>query len=153
VGIAERGTAAVLAPGHQAWHFVGVQAVNAAAFAGVDPSRPADSLRDVYPALVAARPGAVRVWPADATFHDIGTPADYLDTALRLAAREGVAADRGPGTVVAPTARVTDSVLWDRVTIGPGATVARCIVADDVVVPAGASCVGQVVTRDGAVPL
>jgi ADP-glucose pyrophosphorylase len=39
---------------------------------------------------------------------------------------------------VAPGAQVTDTVLWDRVTIGAGAHLSHCVVADDVVVPPGA---------------
>ena len=72
------------------FHFVGVQAAEPAAFvsSAVDV---ASEVRALYPALVAAQPGAVRVFRADGTeFFDIGTPSDYLDTSLRLAARERI---------------------------------------------------------------
>ncbi|MDP1568779.1 MAG: NDP-sugar synthase [Vicinamibacterales bacterium] len=122
------------APGH----FIGVQAVEAAAFADAPDDTPSESVRWLYPRLIAARPGAVQVYRSHAAFFDIGTPRDYLETVRTFAAREACALDQGADTVVDPTARVTDSVLWDRVTVGPGAVLDGCIVTDDVVVPAGA---------------
>jgi mannose-1-phosphate guanylyltransferase len=149
-GIAARGTDA---PGAGAWHFLGVQAVNASAFAGVDPARPADSLREVYPRLAAARPGAVRVWAASGAFHDIGTPADYLRTAEDLARLEGTTLDCGEGTAVSPRARVVHSILWDRVRVGDDAVLSHCIVTDDVVIPPCARYDRAVITPDGVSPL
>jgi mannose-1-phosphate guanylyltransferase len=153
VGIVPRGTAIGEAAGRDVWHFVGVQAVNASAFAGVDPGRPADSLREVYPRLVSERLSAVRVFPTSGAFHDIGTPGDYLATARAFARAEGTGLDRGEGTVVAPSARVEDSVLWDRVTVGAAAELSQCIVTDDVVIPPAARYHRAVITRDGSVPL
>lgn len=152
-GIATRGTGPAALGGLRPWHFVGIQAVNASAFAGVDPGRPSDSLRDVYAPLAAARPGSVRVWPIAGAFHDIGTPADYLRTTQALARAEGSADRTGEATVIAPTARVEDSVLWDRVTVGDGAELSQCIVTDDVTIPAGARYHHAVITRNGATPL
>ena len=95
-------------------------------------------MHGIYPDLIAQRPGSVRVMRTAAEFFDIGTPRDYLTTALALAAREGRPLDRGHGSHVAPDASLTDTILWDNVTIGAGASLVRCIVADDVTVPAGA---------------
>jgi mannose-1-phosphate guanylyltransferase len=152
VGIAPRGTVLPESGADQAWHFLGVQAVNTAAFAGIDPNRPSDSLRGIYPALTARRSGAVRLLAIGGAFHDIGTPADYLRTAMTLARAEGVALDRGAATRLAPTARVTDCVLWDGVTIGDGAVLSHCIVADGATIPPGARYDRAVITRDGVVP-
>lgn len=152
-GIAGRGTDAATRRGLQPWHFVGVQAVDAAAFAGVDPARPSDSLRDVYLPLAAARPGSVRVLATSGAFHDIGTPADYLRTARAMALAEGVSLLPGEGTVVAASARVEQSVLWDRVTVGDRAELSNCVVTDDVTIPAGARYHHAVITRDGATSL
>lgn len=152
-GIARRGTnEADLAP-TRAWHFVGVQAVNAAAFAGIDPNRPIDSLREVYTRLISGRLGSVRVFPAAGVFHDIGTPQDYLRTTQEVARAEGVTVWHGAGTTIAPTARVEQSVLWDRVTVGGSALLSHCIVTDDVTIPAGARYHHAVITQDGATPL
>ena len=45
--------------------------------------------------------------------------------------------DQGVDCVIASDAVVTDSVLWDRVTVGAGARLIECVAADDVVIPAG----------------
>lgn len=121
-----------------AFHFIGVQAVNASAFAGVDPDRKSETVHGIYPALAAARKGAIRMFHTPEEFHDIGSPKDYLDTAIKLAAREGRTLDRGDGSVIASTATLVNTVVWDRVTIGANARLTHCVVADDVVVPAGA---------------
>lgn len=117
------------------FHFIGVQAANAAAFAGVSPDRRSETVHGMYPDLIAQRPGSLRVMRTTAEFFDIGTPRDYLATALKLAAREGRPVDRGPGCEVAGDAVVTDTILWHHVRIGAGASLTRCIVADGVTVP------------------
>lgn len=118
------------------FHFVGLQAVNASAFAGVNPDLPSDAVGGVYAPLVRRKPGSVRVFGAS-TFLDIGTPRDYLDTAIRLARDEGRPLDCGRDVVVRPSAHLQDTILWDRVTVEDNVSLARCVVADDVRVPAG----------------
>jgi mannose-1-phosphate guanylyltransferase len=131
------------------YHFIGIQAVNAAAFAGVNPSVRSETVHGMYPDLIAQRLGNVRVMRTTAEFFDIGTPRDYLDTALALCAREGRPLDRGHDCVVAADATLTDSILWNGVSIGAGASLTRCVVADGVTVPAGAKHVEcSLVMRD-----
>lgn len=120
-------------------HFIGVQVAERRAFAAASPDEPSETLRTIYPALVAAREGRVRVWPTAVSFHDIGTPADYLNTVRTIAAAEGRALDRGTSVVVAESADLTGSVVWDDVQVGAGAVVHDSILADGVVVPAGRS--------------
>lgn len=119
-------------------HYVGIQAVNAAVFAGVDPGVRSETVHGIYPTLIASRPGSVRVFHTNAEFFDIGSPRDYLATAITLAQREGRPLDRGRDCVVAPDATLTGTILWDRVRIGAGAQLTSCVVADDVIVPPGA---------------
>jgi mannose-1-phosphate guanylyltransferase len=152
VGTAPRGTASLPRSSH-GWHFVGVQAVNAAAFAGVDSTQPAEVLRDIYPALAARDAGAVRIDPIAGAFYDIGTPADYLATARRFAAHERQPLDVGAAACIAPSARIADTIVWDRVTVGDDVRITGCIVADDVVIPAGMQYDRMVITRDEIVPL
>ncbi len=110
----------------QSFHFVGVQVARADAFADVPPDRVSESTRDIYPALIARFPGSVRGFITKTEFFDVGTPADYLETCLRLARLEN-----RPGQEHA-------NVFWDRVTIDPSAHLERCVVTDDVTIPAGA---------------
>jgi NDP-sugar pyrophosphorylase family protein len=85
----------------------------------------------------------VRAYVSEAEFLDIGTPADYLDTTARVAAREGREMDVGADVHIDPSARVRRSILWDRVAIGAGAEVDECILTDDVIVPAGSRYLRQ----------
>jgi NDP-sugar pyrophosphorylase family protein len=118
------------------YHFIGVQAAEPAAFASVPADTPSE-VRTLYPALVAARPGAVRAFRTQASFMDIGTPSDYLETSLLLAAREGV--DTSAGGEISPTARIERSILWDDVIVEDGAMLKECVVTDGVRVPADTS--------------
>jgi NDP-sugar pyrophosphorylase family protein len=99
---------------------------------------PYETVRTLYPELIAARPGSVRAFRTGAEYFDIGTPADYLETTLALAARER-GQPFGARTQVAPDARVERSILWDDVIVGAGAMLRECVVADGAVVPADTS--------------
>ena len=55
----------------------------------------------------------------------------------RLPSPKAPAPGCGDGTVVAPSARIDHSVLWDRVTVGDSAELSHCVVTDDVTIPAG----------------
>lgn len=122
--------------GLDARHFIGVQVVDRAAFDGVSPDQPSESLKRVYPALLARRPRAVRIWPCEATFHDVGTPAEYLRTVGAFTAGGG-AFDRGARTTVDGGARLTRVACWDDVRVDAGADLVDCVLADGVHVPAG----------------
>ena len=119
------------------YHFIGVQAANASAFAGVSPDQRSETVHGMYPPMVASRPASLRVMRTTAEFFDIGTPHDYLDTARTIAHREGRPLDRGYGCQVADDARIDSTILWNSVTVGAGAILSHCVVADGVSVPPG----------------
>jgi NDP-sugar pyrophosphorylase family protein len=134
--------------GEPSCHFIGLQAADAEAFLSIPDNTPCESTRSLYPALMRDAPGSVRAWRTTASFLDIGTPADYLKTALQLAAHEGVdlkAAAARPR--IDPTARVIDSILWDDVEVGKGTALRECIVTDGVSVPADTSWTGVMLRR------
>jgi NDP-sugar pyrophosphorylase family protein len=129
--------------GRRSWHFVGVQVAEREAFAGLPDNQPAESVATVYPALIRQRAGSVRAVALDASFLDIGTPADYLATSLAFA---GAGRESRPSlpsmlvgarTTIAPSARVVRTILWDDVEVGAEASLTDCIVADGVRVPPG----------------
>jgi mannose-1-phosphate guanylyltransferase len=122
----------------RSFHFVGVQVAEPRAFASIPPDTPHE-VRTLYPALCEAQAGAVRLFRTNAQFLDIGTPADYLSTALAIADRDGALGVSGARSQIAPDARIERSVLWDDVVIGQGALVKECVVADRVVVPSDTS--------------
>jgi NDP-sugar pyrophosphorylase family protein len=125
----------------ETFHFIGPQIVAAEVFETLPDGVPAESVNGVYPKLIAARPGSVRGYVSAASFRDIGTPADLLQTSLDLAAADGRpdAPWWGRDARVDPSARITRTVLWDNVTIGAGATLTECIVADGVTIADHAS--------------
>lgn len=141
-------------PTEPSYHFIGVQVVEAEAFAALPDDRPSETVRELYPSLMKARPDAIGAFVCDATFDDIGTPADYLDTSLRLAEREGAGPLRGDRCAVDPAARVVRSVLWDSVIVGRGAELVECVATDAVVIPAGMRLTRHaVVAHDGGLIL
>ena len=114
------------------FHFIGVQVVEGAAFVSLPDNMPAESVKDLYPTLIATRPGSIRAFITDAEFFDIGTPRDYFDTCMRFRAKEPAGSRlRSPGP------RVEDAIVWDDVQIDPQAQLRRCIVTDGVRVPSG----------------
>ena len=119
------------------FHYIGVQAVNASVFAGINPDVKSETVHGIYPGLIAGRSGSLRIFHTSTEFFDIGSPRDYLQTALTFSEREHRPADRGRDCIVAADARVENSVLWDRVTVGAGARLDHCVAADDVVIPPG----------------
>ena len=122
----------------RSYHVVGVQMAHPSAFANLPLDEPAESIGGLYRSLVAHNLGAVRAFLCTADFLDVGTPSDYLEASRAIGGRERRAFPHvGRASVIDPTARVSDSILWDDVEVGPGATLDRCIVADAVKIPAG----------------
>lgn len=132
-GVVKRGST------QPSFHFIGVQVAQASAFDGAPPDRPYESLGALYPSLIKANPGSIRAFVCAAGFHDIGTPADYLDTSLAIAARDGHRLEPGARSQIDPSARVEGSILWDDVVVEAGAMLRDCIVTDGVRVPADTS--------------
>jgi NDP-sugar pyrophosphorylase family protein len=127
-GFVPRGPAA-----QGSFHFVGVQVASRRVFEPLTPGEPLQTIGGVYDDWIRAHPGSVRGFVCDAAFSDIGTPADYWRTSQAFAAREKRANPfTGGGSVVHPFARVTRSILWDDVDIGPDAVIDECIVTDGV---------------------
>ena len=121
------------------YHYIGVQAAHAEAFAAVRAGDVARSIGGIYDAVMASRPGAIRGFVSDSEFWDVGTVADYWQTSRAFAGKTPAA---GSGLVraarIEPTARVTDSILWDDVAVGAGAVIDECILTDGVHIPEAA---------------
>ena len=115
------------------YHFVGVQVAEPQAFASIPADTPYE-VRTLYPALREAQQRSIRLFRTEAAFFDIGTPADYLSTALAIGERDRAGVN-GARNQIAADARIERSVLWDDVVIGKGALLKECVVADRVVVP------------------
>ena len=140
-------------------HFVGVQVVEASAIAGLPAGRPAATVGGLYDRLARSPgdgPGGIRALAGRARFLDVGTPSDYLAACAAVAEEEEQgAAPPGAGSIVHPTAVLANTVVWDRVVIGPRCRLEDCIVTDGVDLPAGAAlrraiCVARETTPGAA---
>ena len=118
-------------------HFIGAQAVEASAFADLPDDEAHETVRSLYPRLIAEDSRSIAAFESGAEFLDVGTARDYHQTVVAMAAREGRPLDRGEHCHIATSARLIDTVVWDRVTIESDVELIHCIVADDVVVPSG----------------
>ena len=128
------------------FHFVGIQVAEADAFADLPPGQAAESTGDVYLRLARTQRGAVRAHICEGEFFDVGTPDDYIRTALTFAARER-RPNAAPTAQIDDSAEVRDSILWDNVIVERGARLDRCVVTDDVVVPAGSAWSRSLIRR------
>ena len=70
----------------------------------------------------------------EASFLDIGTPRDCLDTSLALAATEG-ARFAGSRVSIDDSAVLVRSMVWDDVKVGRRAHLYECIVGDGANIP------------------
>ena len=128
--------------GEPSYHFIGVQAARARAFLDLEDGVPAESVMGLYPRLIREDARSIAGYIVDAveaSFSDIGTPADYLQTSLRLAAVEGDRLVGNRGISIDPTATLERTAVWDGVTIGKNCTLEECVVCDGVQLPAGAT--------------
>lgn len=140
----------------ETWHFIGVQVVEPRVFEAIPMGTAAETVAGVYRDLVAHQPGAVRAHRVEATFLDVGTPADYIEASLHIAKTEG-----GTGSVVVeqpwspdshvavidPSARLTRCIVWPDSTIEAGVELESCVVLSGVRVPAGTRGSGEVLGR------
>ena len=129
------------------YHFIGVQVTETRAWERVPANVPYESVGALYPEIIAARRGAVRAHVSAAAFMDIGTPSDYLETALLLGERDGTGNPPGARSRIHPTARIERSILWDDVEVGEGSLLRECIVTDGAVVPEDTSWIGVSLRR------
>jgi len=141
-------------PANRGWHFIGVQAIESTIFAPLTPDERSDTVNRLYPDAIARNPGTVRALITNASFSDIGTAADYLETCLAVARHEGLGDMLlGARSAVGAGARISRSVLWDDVTVGEDAVLDACVVADGVVVPGRTRLSRRVLTpRKGHAP-
>ena len=146
VGFTRAGTVDV------SYHFIGLQVAESRVFADLPDGRPSESVNALYPALLAREPRAIAAHVCDATFQDIGTPADYLRTSLELARVEGTRLTAGARASVDASASVERTAIWDDVTVGPGAQLEDTVVADGAAIPAGARYARCAILPAGAAP-
>jgi len=136
------------------FHFIGAQVVAQQVFLPLPDGQPDESVLRVYPHLMQARPRSVKAFITTASFLDIGTVRDYVDTWQAVAAAE--AADPwAPGRrlLLHPSTTLTRCLIWNDVTIGAGSTLEDTILTDGVTIPPGSQYARCAIVRaDGCRP-
>jgi NDP-sugar pyrophosphorylase family protein len=121
----------------ESFHFIGVQIANASVFASLEDGVPAETVMQIYPQLIKENPMSVSAFVAEAPFSDVGTPADYLQTSLALAAAEGDHLISGNSVSIDSSAQLHRTAVWDGVRIGAHSHLEDCIVCDGATLPPG----------------
>ena len=111
---------------------VGIYALEPSALASVPDGARASIEREVFPALVEQGQMHAVAW--DGFWIDAGTPAAYLEAQLALAGGTHI----HPTAEIAPSARISDSVIMDHVTVGEGSSVSHSVLLPHSSVPANA---------------
>jgi NDP-sugar pyrophosphorylase family protein len=79
-----------------------------------------------------AKGETIAIHVASENWYELSTIQRYLDISLRLLARSGANVTTGSGADIAEGAEVTESILWDNVTVESGARVKRAVLGDNV---------------------
>ena len=96
-----------------------------------------DFVVDVYKKAMA-NGERIGVHVANENWYELSTIHRYLDISLLLMAQKGMGTVvTGNGCKVSSAAEVTESILWDKVTVEEGAVVRHAVLADNVVIASG----------------
>jgi NDP-sugar pyrophosphorylase family protein len=114
--------------------FTGIQILEPKIFDYIPRGVFSHSTTDVYPKAMAAGE-IVAAHVTTGTWRELSTLPRYVDISVEMLKEQGHFYSAGVDCVIAETASVTDSILWDNVTIGAGAHVNRAVLADEVRIP------------------
>jgi NDP-sugar pyrophosphorylase family protein len=126
--------------------FTGIHILDPAIFKYIARGVFSDTVRDVYPAAMAAGE-LIAAYVAEGDWYEVSTLERYLSVSLGFLAREGHSYVIDEGTEIEPGALVERSVIWKNVRVARGAEVIECIVGDGVTIPAGESYRRAVIVR------
>src|SRR5262245_1273094 len=122
--------------------------VDAEVFEPFPDAVPFNSVGGAYAPLLNLQPPVIGSYISSARFQDIGTPADYLRTSLDLSIASGHdSLTPGEGSIIAPSARVSGTAIWNDVIVEEDAELLNCVVADGVRIPAGMRLESSAVVR------
>jgi NDP-sugar pyrophosphorylase family protein len=116
--------------------FTGIQILDPRIFDFIPRGVFSHSTTDVYPQAIA-RGERIAAHVATGKWRELSTLQRYLSINLEMLKEKGQAISAGVNSVVSPSARVTDAILWDRVEVSGGAKVDRSVLADNVYVRDG----------------
>lgn len=111
--------------------FTGIQILEPRIFEYIPRGVFSHSTTDVYPQAIASGE-IVAAHVASGRWRELSTLKRYLDITAEMLKERGQRYVAGADVIISPTARIEESILWDRVTVGSGAFVNRAVLADDV---------------------
>ena len=111
--------------------FTGIHILEPRIFEYVPRGVFSDSVIHVYPKAIA-NGEIVAAHVASGKWRELSTLKRYLDITVELLKEEGKSLVAGANSMIAPSATVSDSILWDDVEVGAGARVHRAVLADKV---------------------
>jgi NDP-sugar pyrophosphorylase family protein len=126
--------------------FTGIQILEPRIFDYIPRGIFSHSTVDVYPQAIAKGERIV-AHVAEGTWYELSTLQRYLDISLALLKNEGVNTYCGLDSVVSESADVSDSILWDNVTVEAGAKLRRSVVGAGVRVRSGENHEHKVIVR------
>jgi NDP-sugar pyrophosphorylase family protein len=130
--------------------FTGIQILEPRIFDYIPPGIFSHSTSDVYPQALA-KGERIATHVAKGKWYELSTPQRYLDISLAMLAERGEHLTVGSACVISEGAKVSQSVLWDRVVIEPGARIRRAVLGDGVRITAGEVIEEAVVVRNSLV--
>jgi NDP-sugar pyrophosphorylase family protein len=118
--------------------FTGIQILEPRIFDYIPRSIFSHSTTDVYPQAIA-NGERVAVHVGSGSWYELSTIRRYLDISLQLMLQSGSAmrVTSGNECDISEDAEVSESILWDNVTVESDARVRRAVLADNVRIPSG----------------
>lgn len=133
--------------------FTGIHILEPEIFNFIPRNAVSDSVRDVYPAAMAAGKIVAAHVAEQSSWYELSTIERYHSISMEFLAREGRDVIADAGSRIDPAASVTRSILWKRARVEAGARLTDCIVGDDVTIPAGANFSRSVIFAAESAPL
>jgi len=126
--------------------FTGIQVLESRIFDYIPRGVFSHSTVEVYPEAIA-KGELFAAHVAEGRWYELSTLQRYLDISLALLREEDRDTYMGRNPLIAGSAYVHDSILWDDVIVEEGATVRRAVLGDAVRIPAGDRIEDAVVVR------
>lgn len=126
--------------------FTGIQILEPRIFDYIPRGVFSHSVTDVYPQAMAAGE-KIAAHVAGGKWFELSTMHRYLAISLMLLREKELQFWAGKNSKVSESARVSDAILWDNVSIAAGAIVSRAVIADDVTIPEGEVITDAAVVR------
>lgn len=126
--------------------FTGIQILEPRIFDYIPRGVFSHSTTDVYPQAIA-NGETIAAHVAHGTWRELSTLKRYLDISVEMLRERGERYAAGKSCTIASSAAVTDSILWDNVTVSDKTRVHHCVVGDGVRLSEGEEIENAVVVR------